>query len=149
MKLRHEISVEIRGGKLSAPGDAREALLEALEDWPDCEATLIIERKTRRQSSDAARGYYFGVLVKRGAAALHCNEDAFHEMAKAMCLERSPAIRGHNGWLLRGEHVVGGSLSRLGPGELADYITRVRDWMAGALGCETPDADPNYKQREE
>jgi hypothetical protein len=148
MKLRHEISVEIRGGKLSAPGDAREALVEALEDWPDCEATLIIERKTRRQSSDAARGYYFGVLVKRGAAELHCTEESFHQMAKAMCLERSAAVRGHNGWLMRGEHVIGGSISRLGPGEFADYLTRVREWMAGALGCVTPDPDPNWKEQD-
>lgn len=143
MKYEFHLSVEIKDGAIQTPPGARKAMLAAIQAWPDCKATLTLKRRTQRHS-DAQRGYYFGVLIPLGAEATGYTESEFHELMKAMHLDKREAAEGTNGHL-HGELVIGGSIADLPQGKMAEFLTRVREWMLTAIDCPTPDPDPNYR----
>lgn len=125
----------------------RQTLRRVLAKLKDGPVKVTVSRK-RAKHSDAQRAYWFAVLVKVGAEATGYGEKEFHELAKALHLDRTDAAEGINGRML-GEYVIGGSISKLNKLQMGELIDRTREWMAGALECPTPDPDPAWRENQE
>jgi hypothetical protein len=62
---------------------------------------------------------------------------------KALHLPRDLASNGKNG-ILQGEHVIGGSTTKLDKQRFYEYVEDCRNWLAQTLDIQTPDPDPGY-----
>lgn len=126
-KVEHGLIVLDDGGIVLAHGAGDIALL--LGKW-DGEPVSIEISLVVPKHSDQARRYYFGEVVKKGAARLGYTSEEMHEGFKAALLidraKEPPRIR---------------SLKELSVPEMYDYTEECRRLLAEA-GCVTDDPDP-------
>lgn len=139
-RLRFLVGVE--SGKLKIGN--RKALEKAVSVMPDGTYEMTLGKKQTRPS-DPQRAWYFAQIVPLCAAECGYTKDAMHEILKARHLPKDKAERKENGVLV-GELVIGGSITKLSRGEMAEYCEEIRQWANGFLGLQIPEPDPNWRQ---
>lgn len=139
-KLRFHVSVT--RGKLKV-GNRRQ-LERAVTGLVDGDYEMTIGKR-RAKPSDPQRAWYFAQIVPLCAAECGYSKDAMHEILKARHLPKDAAERHENG-VLMGELVIGGSITKLSKGEMAEYCEEIRQWANGFLGLQIPEPNPNWRQ---
>lgn len=144
--METEIPVDITHGKLHVSAAARTALQESLLTWPDCRATLTIEKETASRSA-AQNAYYWRRVVKLIADHTGYSADDTHHVLKTMFLPKDVAIRTRTGKVVA-EFVIGGSTTTLTSVQFSDYIERIRQWAFEELTVDIPPGDPEWRSHE-
>lgn len=140
------IPVDIAHGKLHVSTSARTAIQEALQSWPDCRATLTIERETRGRSA-AQNAYYWGRVIKILSDYTGSTPDEMHHVLKMMFLPKDVVLKTRIGKVVA-EFVVGGSTTELTSVQFSDYVERIRQWAFEALDVDIPPGDPAWRSHE-
>lgn len=130
----------VKDGKLSVRN--RAAFDEFVACQKDGEFVVSIERQ-RATRSLQANAYYHGVVVRAFHEHTGYTPLEAHELLKALHLPRDLAAAGKNG-VLQGEHVIGGSTTKLDKQRFYEYVEDCRNWLAQKFDIQTPDPDPGY-----
>jgi hypothetical protein len=142
---RLRFAVSVTRGKLKVGN--RRRLEQAVAHMPDGDYEMTLGKK-HAKPSDPQRAWYFAQIVPLCAAECGYSKDTMHEILKARHLPKDAAERKENGVLV-GELVIGGSITKLNKGEMAEYCEEIRQWANGFLGLQIPEPDPNWRQNTE
>lgn len=140
------IPVDIAHGKLHVSASARAAIQEALLTWPDCRATLTIEKETRGRSV-AQNAYYHGVVLKLLSKHFGGSPDDIHEALKVKFLPKDVVFKTGVGRVVA-EFVIGGSTTVLTSVQFSDYIERIRQWAFEDYDVDIPPGDPEWRSQQ-
>lgn len=126
----------VRGGRLFI-GD-RVGFDGALSAWPDG-AVLVRLEEARDVRRSVLNAYYWSGVIPAVSEATGYTEQEAHQESKARCL--SPRLHVARGGSVCWQcaRVMDGSTRALSSGEEAQYIERIRVWLAHDFGAIVPD----------
>ena len=124
---------------------ARRELEAEFKKWPDCEVTVLIERKHATRSL-AQNRYYFGGVLRLLSEHTGYTVDELHEYFKRRFLSKPVLICDAEG-VVMDEDRVGLTTTRLNKIEFGEYVESIRK-VAAEMGVEIPDPDPEFFMRD-
>jgi hypothetical protein len=137
--LKIEAYAHIEQGRLIL--DNRKKMDAEIKECQDCAVIVTIKKRGKR--STPQNNYYHGIIVENVRHRLvelghRVTHDEVHEEIKRLFLPE-PLVDEHGVVIFE----KAGSTTEMNKSEFSEFIERIREWSAGALGIDIPDPNSN------